>query len=456
MKHKLSAGWIYFFAALGGLLFGYDTGSISGAILFIEKQLSLNSWQQGSVVSAVLLGAILGAVTIGPFSDRFGRRKLLMVTSIIFFVGALGSGVAPEFWTLIISRVILELGVGSASALIPTYLAELAPVAKRGMMSGLFQLMVMTGLLFAYLFNYWLQGIYTGWRWMLGLAAVPAAVLFVGAIILPESPRYLVRNDKENVAREVLMAMNQNDANVVNDDIAKIQKQAAIKSGGWSELFGLMVRPALIAAVGLAIFQQVMGCNTVLYYAPTIFTDAGFGVHFALLSHIWIGIFNVIVTVIGIWLMNRVSRRKMLIVGGWLMAITLFIMCWGLMHSSDSKFAADVAVISMVIYIASFSGTWGPIMWTMIGEMFPLNIRGLGNSFSAGVNWTANMIVSLTFPPLLSFFGKGTLFIGYGVFCLLAIWFVHAKVFETQGKSLESIEQWLRDQAAKKKAAKND
>ena len=243
---------------------------------------------------------------------------------------------------------------------------------------------------------------------------------------------------------------------MVNDDIAKIQKQAAIKSGGWSELFGLMVRPALIAAVGLAIFQQVMGCNTVLYYAPTIFTDAGFGVHFALLSHIWIGIFNVIVTVIGIWLMNRVSRRKMLIVGGWLMAITLFIMCWGLMHSSDSKFAADVAVISMVIYIASFSGTWGPIMWTMIGEMFPLNIRGLGNSFSAGVNWTANMIVSLTFPPLLSFFGKGTLFIGYGVFCLLAIWFVHAKVFETQGKSLESIEQWLRDQAAKKKAAKND
>lgn len=132
MKHKLSAGWIYFFAALGGLLFGYDTGSISGAILFIEKQLSLNSWQQGSVVSAVLLGAILGAVTIGPFSDHFGRRKLLMVTSIIFFVGALGSGVAPEFWTLIISRVILGLGVGSASALIPTYLAELAPVAKLG------------------------------------------------------------------------------------------------------------------------------------------------------------------------------------------------------------------------------------------------------------------------------------------------------------------------------------
>ena len=455
MKHKLSAGWIYFFAALGGLLFGYDTGSISGAILFIEKQLSLNSWQQGCVVSAVLLGAILGAVTIGPFSDRFGRRKLLMFTSILFFIGALGSGLAPEFWTLILTRIILGLAVGAASALIPTYLAELAPVAKRGMMSGLFQLMVMTGLLLAYLLNFWLQGIYTGWRWMLGFAAIPAAILFFGAIILPESPRYLVRNNKENVAREVLMAINSNDEQIVNSDIADIKKQAAIKSGGWNELFGPIVHPALVAAVGLAIFQQVMGCNTVLYYAPTIFTDAGFGVHFALLSHIWIGIFNVIVTVIGIWLMNRVSRRKMLIVGGWLMAITLFIMSWGLMHSAESKFAADVAVLSMVVYIASFSGTWGPIMWTMIGEMFPLNIRGLGNSFSAGVNWTANMIVSLTFPPLLSFFGKGTLFIGYGIFCLLAIWFVHAKVFETQGKSLESIEQWLRDQAAKRAGAKS-
>lgn len=450
MKHKLSAGWIYFFAALGGLLFGYDTGSISGAILFIEKQLSLNSWQQGAVVSSVLLGAILGAITIGPFSDRFGRRKLLMFTSVLFFVGALGSGLAPEFWTLIITRVVLGLAVGAASALIPTYLAELAPVAKRGMMSGLFQLMVMTGLLLAYLLNYWLQGLYTGWRWMLGFAAFPAAILFIGAIILPESPRYLVRNNMENVAREVLMAMNSNDEKVVNSDIADIKEQAAIESGGWKELFGPMVHPALVAAVGLAIFQQVMGCNTVLYYAPTIFTDAGFGVHFALLSHIWIGVFNVIVTVIGIWLMNRVSRRKMLVVGGWLMAITLFIMCWGLMNSADSRFSADVAVISMVIYIASFSGTWGPIMWTMIGEMFPLNIRGLGNSFSAGVNWTANMVVSLTFPPLLSAFGKGTLFIGYGIFCLLAIWFVHTKVFETQGKSLESIEQWLRDQATKK------
>lgn len=450
MKHKLSAGWIYFFAALGGLLFGYDTGSISGDILFIEKQLSLNSWQQGAVVSSVLLGAILGAITIGPFSDRFGRRKLLMFTSVLFFVGALGSGLAPEFWTLIITRVVLGLAVGAASALIPTYLAELAPVAKRGMMSGLFQLMVMTGLLLAYLLNYWLQGLYTGWRWMLGFAAFPAAILFIGAIILPESPRYLVRNNMENVAREVLMAMNSNDEKVVNSDIADIKEQAAIESGGWKELFGPMVHPALVAAVGLAIFQQVMGCNTVLYYAPTIFTDAGFGVHFALLSHIWIGVFNVIVTVIGIWLMNRVSRRKMLVVGGWLMAITLFVMCWGLMNSADSRFAADVAVISMVIYIASFSGTWGPIMWTMIGEMFPLNIRGLGNSFSAGVNWTANMVVSLTFPPLLSAFGKGTLFIGYGIFCLLAIWFVHTKVFETQGKSLESIEQWLRDQATKK------
>lgn len=447
MKHRISAGWIYFYAALGGILFGYDTGSISGAILFIEKQLHLSSLEQGWIVSSVLVGAFIGAIFIGPFSDKFGRRKLLMLTSILFFVGALGSGISPDFWSLFFTRVILGMGVGAASAMIPTYLAELSPVAKRGMMSGLFQFMIMTGLLLAYLFNYWLADMVTGWRWMLGLAVVPSVLLFFGAIILPESPRYLVRNHRDDEARAVLMNMNQDDVAVVEQDLADIRKQAAIKSGGFQELFGKMARPALVAGVGLAILQQVMGCNTVLYYAPTIFTDAGFSVDFALMNHIYIGIFNIIVTWIGISLMNKVSRRKMLIVGGLGMGISLLIMSWGLAHTAESQFASYVTVIAMVVYIAFFSGTWGPIMWTMIGEMFPLNIRGIGNSFCSSVNWVSNAVVSTTFPMLLSLFGKGSLFILYGALCFVAIWFVHSLVFETQGKSLEAIEQWLRDKA---------
>ncbi|KRL11764.1 hypothetical protein FD38_GL001568 [Levilactobacillus zymae DSM 19395] len=443
---------MYFFGALGGLLFGYDTGVISGAILFIQKQMNLGSWQQGWVVSAVLLGAILGAAIIGPSSDRFGRRKLLLLSAIIFFVGALGSAFSPEFWTLIISRIILGMAVGAASALIPTYLAELSPADKRGTVSSLFQLMVMTGIFLAYVTNYTFSGMYTGWRWMLGFAAIPAALLFLGGLILPESPRFLIKQGHMDTAREVLDTMNKHDQTAVNKEVAQIQEQAKIKSGGWSELFSKMVRPSLIIGIGLAIFQQVMGCNTVLYYAPTIFTDVGFGVSAALLAHIGIGIFNVIVTAVAVAIMDKIDRKKMLIGGAIGMGVSLFIMSIAMKFSHGSFTAAVVCVIALTVYIAFFSATWGPVMWVMIGEVFPLNIRGLGNSFASVINWTANMVVSLTFPSLLDFFGTGSLFIGYGVLCFISIWFVHKMVFETRNRSLEEIEATLRAKSGEKEA----
>ena len=451
--HKISTGFVYFFGALGGLLFGYDTGVISGAILFIQKQMHLGSWQQGWVVSAVLLGAILGAAIIGPSSDRFGRRKLLLLSAIIFFVGALGSAFSPEFWTLIVSRIILGMAVGAASALIPTYLAELAPADKRGTVSSLFQLMVMTGIFIAYVTNYTFSGMYTGWRWMLGFAAIPAALLFFGGLILPESPRFLVKTGQLDEARAVLDNMNQHNQQAVDQEMTQIQKQAKIVSGGWSELFGKTVRPALVIGIGLAIFQQVMGCNTVLYYAPTIFTDVGFGVSAALLAHIGIGIFNVIVTAVAVTIMDKIDRKKMLIIGAIGMGISLFIMSFAMKFSGGSFAAAIVCVIALTVYIAFFSATWGPVMWVMIGEVFPLNIRGLGNSFASVINWTANMIVSLTFPYLLDYFGTGSLFIGYGVLCFLSIWFVHKMVFETRNRSLEDIEATLRQRSGEADAA---
>ncbi|WP_251953442.1 sugar porter family MFS transporter [Levilactobacillus brevis] len=444
---KVSTGFVYFFGALGGLLFGYDTGVISGAILFIQRQMHLGSWQQGWVVSAVLLGAILGAAIIGPSSDRYGRRKLLLLSAIIFFVGAVGSGLSPEFWTLIISRVILGMAVGAASALIPTYLAELSPADKRGTVSSLFQLMVMTGILLAYVTNYAWSGFYTGWRWMLGFAAIPAALLFFGGLILPESPRFLVKTGHADQARSVLDTMNKHDQAAVDQELTQIQEQAQMTNGGWHELFGKMVRPSLVIGIGLAIFQQVMGCNTVLYYAPTIFTDVGFGVNAALLAHIGIGIFNVIVTAIAVAIMDKIDRKKMLNIGAIGMGISLFVMSIGMKFSGGSQAAAIISVIALTIYIAFFSATWGPVMWVMIGEVFPLNIRGLGNSFASVINWSANMVVSLTFPALLNFFGTGSLFIGYGVLCFASIWFVQKKVFETRNRSLEDIEATLRDKA---------
>ncbi|WP_374286525.1 sugar porter family MFS transporter [Lactococcus sp.] len=444
---KLSPTFIYFFGALGGLLFGYDTGVISGALLFIEKDLNVQSWAEGWITSAVLLGAVIGAMTIGPMSDRYGRKKLLLLSAVIFFVGALGSGFSNTVTLLIISRIILGIAVGAASALVPTYLSELSPAEIRGSVSTMFQLMIMTGILLAYISNYVLQGVAGNWHWMLGLAAVPAALLFIGGLLLPESPRFLVRHNNEKQAREVLNMIN-NNPDAVDAEIADISLMAnEEKKGGFEELFGKMSRPVLIMAMGLAIFQQVMGCNTVLYFAPSIFVSVGFGDSAALLAHVGIGIFNVIVTYIAMKCMDKVDRRWMLNFGAWGMGISLVMMSAGMMLDNSFGFAKYLAVIALTVYIAFFSATWGPVMWVMIGESFPLNIRGLGNSFGAVVNWAANFVVSLTFLPLLSFFGTGKIFLLYAAFCFLSIWFTSKKVIETRGKTLEQIEAELHHRA---------
>lgn len=467
-KHRLPVGFIYFFGALGGLLFGYDTGVISGAMLFIGKELHIatGSFEYGFITASVLLGAILGAAIIGPLSDRLGRKKLLLTAAIIFFIGAMGSGLAPDYALLVSFRVLLGIAVGGASALIPTYLAELAPADKRGGIGSLFQLMVMTGIFFAYVFNEWLspEGLFGvsqahGWRWMLALAAVPAALLFFGGLLLPESPRFLVKTGKIDEARRVLLQFNNNDS-IVNEELHDIKLQASIPSGGFKELFGPMARPVLIMALGLAIFQQVMGCNTVLYYAPTIFISAGFSEHFALQSHIIIGIFNVVVTAIAVKIMDKIDRKKILTYGAIGMGVALFVMSAAmiLLKAGDGNLGSWVCVIALTLYIACFSATWGPVMWLMIGEAFPLNIRGLGNSFGAVINWAANFAVSESFTVLLVAFtpsgvanaegqGIARLFIIYGLLCFVAIWFVAKFTIETRNRSLESIEADLRSRA---------
>lgn len=467
-KGHLSTNFIYFFGALGGLLFGYDTGVISGAMLFINKELSIKagSFENGFITASVLLGAILGAAIIGPMSDRLGRKKLLLTAAIIFFIGAMGSGFAPDYAVLVSSRVLLGVAVGAASALIPTYLAELSPADKRGGVGTLFQLMIMTGIFLAYVSNEWLspQGMFglssaIGWRWMLGLAAVPAAILFFGGLLLPESPRFLVKTGKADDARKVLAQFNDNDE-LVEEELHDIKLQAQIPSGGFKELFGPMARPVLVMALGLAIFQQVMGCNTVLYYAPTIFISAGFSEHFALQSHIIIGIFNVIVTAVAVKIMDKIDRKKMLSYGAIGMGVSLLVMSAAMLilKAGDGNLGSWVCVIALTLYIACFSATWGPVMWVMIGEAFPLNIRGLGNSFGAVINWTANFAVSQSFPMLLVAFtpahaanaegqGIAKLFIVYGVLCFVAIWFIAKFTIETRNRSLESLEADLRTKA---------
>ncbi len=467
-KKRMSTNFIYFFGALGGLLFGYDTGVISGAMLFIGKELGIKagSFEDGFITASVLLGAILGAAIIGPLSDKLGRKKLLLTSAVIFFVGAMGSGFAPDYAVLVSSRVLLGVAVGGASALIPTYLAELAPAEKRGGIGTLFQLMIMTGIFLAYVSNEWLSpsGMFglssaVGWRWMLALAAIPAALLFLGGLFLPESPRFLVKTGHVDDARNVLLQINGNDT-AVEEELHDIKLQASIPSGGFKELFGVMARPVLIMALGLAIFQQVMGCNTVLYYAPKIFISAGFSEHFALQSHIVIGIFNVVVTAIAVKIMDKIDRKKMLTYGAIGMGVSLLLMSTAMLvlKAGNGNLGSWICVIALTLYIAFFSATWGPVMWVMIGEAFPLNIRGLGNSFGAVINWTANFAVSQSFPMLLIAFtpahavnaegqGIAKLFIVYGVLCFVAIWFIAKFTIETRNRTLESLEADLRTRA---------
>src|SRR5215217_4467120 len=263
-----SFNWlIYIFGALGGLLFGYDTGVIAGALLYINKDLELTPTLQGVVVSSLLVGAMLGSIVAGPLADAIGRRRLVLIAAVTFIVGAIGSALAPSAGVLILFRVVLGLAVGAASVIVPLYLAELAPTGIRGAIASLNQLMIVTGILVAYIVNLALAAS-GGWRLMLGLAVVP--VLF-----MPETPRWLVSKDREPEAREILRRSR--DEAAVEKEIHDIKSVERQEEGGVRELLAPWVRPALVVGMGLAILQQIVGINTIIYYAPTTLTNVGFG-----------------------------------------------------------------------------------------------------------------------------------------------------------------------------------
>ncbi|AKP47383.1 sugar porter family MFS transporter [Bacillus smithii] len=452
MKLKVSNGLIYFFGALGGLLFGYDTGVISGAILFIKKDLNLTSWTEGIVVSSILLGCMIGAAISGGLSDRLGRRKVVLMAATIFCIGALGTALAPNTSVLIFFRIVLGLAVGSASTLVPMYLSEMAPTSIRGALSSLNQLMIMTGILLAYIVNYLFSSI-EGWRWMLGVAFIPGLLLLIGMFFLPESPRWLLKQGRENEARSILNHMRKGRGVEEEIDEIKLANQLEQEQGGWKEVKERWVRPALIVGIGLAVFQQIIGCNTVLYYAPTTFTNVGLGASAAILGTVGIGIVNVIITAIAVMIIDKVGRKPLLLIGNAGMSISLFVL--GIVNALSGPTAAAswTTVICLAVYIAFFSLSWGPVVWVMLSEIFPLSIRGIGMGIGSVANWLSNLIVSLTFPKLIEQFGISTMFIVYGIMGVLAFLFVSTKVSETKGKSLEQIELELRQKTNKEKHA---
>jgi MFS transporter, SP family, sugar:H+ symporter len=445
---RVSGRAIYFFGALGGLLFGYDTGVISGALLFIPNSFKLTPFLQGAIVAGLLLGAMIGAAASGRLADAVGRRRLIIAAAVVFTGGAILAAAAPSVWVLIAARVIIGLGVGSAALVVPLYLAEIAPAEIRGAITSLNQLMIVGGILVAFIVNAILASS-GNWRLMLGLAAVPSLILLAGMLFMPETPRYLVHAGDEQEAHDVLEELPGDEPPQERiQEIREVEHEEEADTGIRGVLKAAWVRPALLVAVGLAVFQQLVGINTIIYYAPTTLTNVGFAKTSAIYANLIIGVINVLLTVVAVRLIDRVGRKPMLYSGVAGMATSLLVLGVSLSvlptphHPGDP--AAVITLICLGTFIASFAATWGPVVWAMIPEVLPLSVRGTAMGIAVFGNWAANFLVSQTFPPLLSGLGPGPVFLGYAGLGLLAGLFVKIFVTETKGRSLEDIEADLR------------
>ena len=391
---------------------------------------------QELVVSGVLVGAVLGAAVGGRLADRLGRRRLIFITAFVFLVGAVGMGLAPGVWWLISFRFLAGVGIGIASIVGPLYISETAPPQIRGSVVSFNQLAITSGILIAYLVGYALS-FSGGWRWMLGLGAVPAISLGVGMLFMPESPRWLVAHGEEEEARDVLERI---DDSIDHDEGIESIRDAIRQESGASELLKAWLRPALIVGLGLAVFQQITGINTVIYYAPTVFHATGFGGSASILGTVGVGIVNVLLTVAAILLVDRVGRRPLLLVGLAGMVLSLGILGLAFLLPALSGIVGWIAIGSLALYIAFFAVGLGPVFWLLISEIYPLEVRGAAMSVASVGNWASNLLVSLTFLSLVGAIGRPYTFWLYAVVGVAALVFVYFLVPETKGRSLEEIQ----------------
>ncbi len=426
-------------AALGGLLFGYDTGVISGAILFIKDQFALSAIMEEVVVSSVLVGAVLGAALGGALTGRFGRRGLIILAGVIFTASAIGTALAPTVGWLIAARIVSGIAIGIASFISPMYIAELVPAKARGSLVAINMLAITTGIVVAYLVDYAFSGSH-GWRYMFGLAAIPAIALVIGMLRLPDSPRWLISKSRTEQARKILQRVRT--ATDVSAEVAEIQKSMEQQGiGGIKGLLQPSLRMPLIVGLGLAMFQQITGINTVIYYAPTIFKFAGIsGTGPAILAGAALTMVMWVFHVLAIFLLDRVGRRPLLLVGVAGQVVGLAILGAAFQFPQLASFKSDVAITGLVIYVACFAFGLGPIFWLLISEIYPLKVRGAAMSAVTVTNWALNLLVAMTFLTLVGVLGHAGTFWLYGVIAVGAWIFFYLRVPETKGKTLEQIE----------------
>ncbi len=422
-------------ASLGGLLSGFDMGIISGALLYINQTWQLTSLEQGWLVSSAIVGSVIGAAANGFLADLYGRKKIIIATALIFIIGSIMCGYAPTAGWLIFSRIIIGIAVGMISFAAPVYLSEIAPEKIRGTLVALYQLALTAGILLSYLINRIFANTELNWRLMLGSGALPAIVLLIGILFLHDTPRWLISKNKIDEAKEVFKKISDDD---VDRQIAEIKNTLAASSS--QEKISLqkwMIMPVFVG-IGLMFVQICTGINTIIYYTPTIFNLAGFADNIsALYATIGVGIVNFLMTFVAIAYTDKFGRKPLLYIGLSGMLVSLFALSGSFALEDTGKW---LAVGSVVIYIASFAMSLGPICWIMISEIMPLKIRGFAMSAATVANFAFNFIVVLSFLPMLETFGKAPTFMFFGLITVLSLFFVYFFVPETKGISLEKIE----------------
>jgi len=432
-------------AAIGGLIFGFDTAVVAGATRYMKEQFALNSLQEGWAVSVVLIGCMFGAGLAGPASDKVGRKRFMLVSAVLFLVSAVGCALPRTIAEFTVFRFVGGLGIGSAAVLSPLYIAEIAPARIRGALVSVNQMAVVTGILLAYFVNWIFAGAGpSNWRWMYASGAVPSILFFLLLLRVPESPRWLVKRGREAEAGRVLARADT--AEAAGRELRDIKDTLTLEKGSFGELFRPGFRRPLLIAVVLAVFQQITGINAILYYAPRIFEGAGFARMSAIGQSTIVGLTNMAFTLVAIFLADRVGRRPLLLVATAGMGLSLVL----LGAAFRSPFLPPSALLFIIlVYIAFFASAMGPLVWVMMAEIFPIRVRGAAMGLATLVLWLADFAVTLTFPVISDKLSNTTAFWLYAAMCALDLAFMIAFLPETKGRSLEEIERhWLKTTAS--------
>lgn len=462
-KNDDNIGFIIFIsivATIGGFLFGFDSGVINGTVDGLQKAFNSESVGTGFNVSSMLLGCAFGAFFAGRLADHFGRRALLMVSAILFIVSAWGSGVADSSFEFVIYRVLGGLAVGAASVMAPAYIAEVSPARFRGMLTSIQQIAIISGLFAAFLSNYLLAGAaegstnalwmsYEAWRWMFWIELIPAFLFFAMLLFIPESPRFLVSSNNAEKAKAVLGRLYGED--IAQQKMSEIQQSLADdhkpRLSDLVEKSSGKIRPIVWIGIGLATFQQLVGINVVFYYGAVLWQAVGFSESDALLINVLSGAISIAACVITLLVIDKIGRKPLLKFGSMGMAVTLSLMVVAFLNASQSPDGklilgdwGTTALVAANLYVFFFNMSWGPVMWVMLGEMFPNQIRGSGLAVSGLVQWGSNFVITYTFPMLLAGIGLAGAYGFYALFAILSVIFVMKYVYETKGKELEDMQ----------------